>query len=46
VKLIAALAFLVFAFAVVGYIDMLEAERLSMRGYVNERVAISDKECQ
>ena len=37
-KLAASLAFLLFAFAVVGYIDMLEEERLSIGGYVMANV--------
>lgn len=45
-KLTAALAFLLAVFAVVGYIDMMEEERLSPAGFVAERVAISNKECQ
>lgn len=36
-KLVLGLAFVLFAFAVVGYIDRLEEERLSVAGYIHER---------
>lgn len=36
-RLVLALAFVLFSFAVVGYIDRLEDERLSVAGFVHER---------
>jgi hypothetical protein len=34
------------AFCVAGAIDLAEEERLSLAGYVNEHLVISNKECQ